>query len=243
MKVYPAIDILEGKAVSLRKGRRDEATVYSDDPASLVADLVAAGAERIHVCDLDGAFTGTRANTELIAAIIKAATVPIALGGGIRDRETLDAVLEMGAQLAVIGTAAVKNARFVKKACRAYPERVVVAVDADANGYVHIAGWTEKSDKMALDVATRAVLWGAAGLLYTDISRSGTKVGANVQAVAALANTVDISVIGSGGVAALKDLGELAARGVPAAVVRTALYDKDFTLEEAIKAVSDVDGG
>ena len=239
MKVYPAIDLLQGNAVRMRKGNRDESKVYSKDPASLVAGFVDAGAERLHVVDLEGAFTGTRANRGLIIEIVKNSPIPVQVGGGIRDRATLDEVFEMGAQFAVLGTAAVKDRRFVKKACRAYPERIIVAVDSGPNGQVHIQGWAEKSEMTTLEVATRAVLWGAAGLLYTIIDRDGTKSGADVQAIAALANTVDIPVIGRGGIDSLKNLGELAAREVPAVIIGAALYDGDFTLEEAIRAAGE----
>ena len=243
MKVFPAIHLLEGKAVRLTKGRRDAATVYSEDPVSLVAGFIAAGAERIHVVDLDGAFTGTPANHELLKGIVEASSVPVQVGGGIRDQEALDAVFATGARYAILGTAAVKNRRFVKKACRDHENKIIVAVDSGEDGLVAIEGWTEKSEKTALEISTRAILWGAASLLFTDIDRDGTMTGPNFQAAAALSHTVDVPVIAAGGVSKLEDLGELAAREVPAVVVGRALYDKVFTLEEAIVAAGEVGEG
>lgn len=243
MKVFPAIHLLDGKAVCLNRGRRDGATVYGEDPVALVAEFAAAGAERIHVVDLDGAFSGSSVQGDLLARMAEASSVPLQVGGGIRDRESLDALFGLGIQFAILGTAAVKNRRFVKKACRDHQERIIVAVDSGDDGQVAVEGWTEKSDKTALEVSTRAVLWGAAALLYTDTDRDGTDIGPNVQAVAALSHTVDIPVIAAGGVSSLKDLGELAARDVPVVIVGHALYKKTFTLQEAIAAAGEASEG
>jgi phosphoribosylformimino-5-aminoimidazole carboxamide ribotide isomerase len=237
VKIFPAIDILEGKAVRLRKGKRDDVTVFADDPTELVAQFVDAGAERIHVVDLDGAFSGERTHASIIERIAAKAGVPIEVGGGIRDQAALDALFEIGAQYAVLGTAAVKSPEFVEAACKRFPGRIIVAVDAVA-GMVAVEGWVEASDVSATELGGRAADWGAAALLYTDISRDGTGAGPNVAATAALARAVEgrADVIASGGVHSLDHIRALAAENIPAVVVGRALYDKQFTLREAIEA-------
>lgn len=235
MKIFPAIDLLGGKVVRLHKGDRDQATVYSDDPPALVRGFVEGGAERIHVVDLDGAFSGSGAHGDVIARMVAASPVPVQVGGGIRDRAALDAVLATGAGLAVLGTAAVKRPDFVREACTAYPGRIIVAVDA-RDGMVAIEGWVEAATVTAIELSRTAAGWGAAGLLYTDISRDGTQVGPNIEATAALAAAVDIPVIASGGVSSLDDVRALAAAKIDAVVVGRALYEGRFTVAEAIAA-------
>jgi len=237
VKVIPAIDLLDGKVVRLLEGRRDQVTVYHQRAWELVAELAAGGVERIHVVDLDGAFSGARAHTGIVGKIIDAATVPIQVGGGIRDRAALDAVLGAGAGFAVLGTAAVKNPDFAAAACAAYPGRIIVAVDA-VNGEVAVEGWVERAGITAIELGQRAAGWGAAALLYTDVSRDGAKVGPNVEATAAIAAAAGIPVIASGGVGALDDLRDLAAAGIEQVIVGRALYDRRFTLAEAIEAAS-----
>lgn len=243
MNVFPSIDLLEGKAVRLTKGRRDDVTVYSDDPLSLIDEFNEVGVKRVHVVDLDGAFSGTGAHHELIGKMVEKSSAPIQMGGGIRDKETLTAVFELGVQFAVLGTAAVKTPRFARKACRDFPGRIIVAVDAIGEGAVSVSGWVEETEMNALELSTRAVLWGAAGLLYTDISRDGTESGPNVQATAALSGSVDIPVTASGGVSTLKDLRSLAASDIDSVVVGRALYEKNFTLAEAFAAIGAITAG
>ncbi len=237
MKIIPAIDLLEGKAVRLEKGRRDRVTVFSYEPWRLVGDLASAGAERIHVVDLDGAFSGKRAHRKIIERILEESPVPVEVGGGIRNREALDALLSAGAAFAVLGTAATKTPAFAEEVCRAYPGQIIVAVDA-RDGVVAVEGWTESAAISAEELARRASAWGATALLYTDISRDGMHTGPNVRATAELAKAIgeETSVIASGGVSSLDDIRELAAAGIAYAVVGRALYDRRFTLEEAIAA-------
>lgn len=235
MKIYPAIDLLGGRAVRLREGRRDDVTVYREHPEELVGELVAAGAERLHVVDLDGAFDGARRHADVIARVCAASTVPVQVGGGIRDEAAARAVLDAGAAAVVLGTAAIKAPDVVRSLCEAFPGRVVVAVDA-RDGVVAVEGWVEASDVTAVELGRRAAAWGAAALLYTDVARDGTGAGPNVAATAALAAAVSIDVIASGGVASLDHLRALAAAKVPAVVVGRALYDQRFTLAEAIEA-------
>jgi phosphoribosylformimino-5-aminoimidazole carboxamide ribotide isomerase len=234
MRVWPAIDLLEGRAVRLHEGRRDRATVFSDAPWTLPAQFVADGAEGIHVVDLDGAFAGAPVQHALVARLIAAAKVPVQVGGGIRDRAAVEAVLAAGAARVVLGTAAVKSPALVEECCRAFPGKVVVAVDAK-DGVVAVAGWVEAADVTAIELGRRAAGWGAAALLYTDVSRDGTGAGPNVAATAALAAAVDCEVIASGGVSSLDDLRALHAARIPAVVVGRALYDQKFTLADAVR--------
>ena len=233
MRVIPAIDLLDGKAVRLEQGRRESAKTYHDNPVELVDDFVSAGAERIHVVDLDGAFAGAPAQTELIATLCAASRVPIEVGGGIRELAHLETLFAAGAKLAVLGTAAIKSPAFVESACRAHPGRVIVAVDAK-DGMVAVDGWIEVSDVPAHVLAERAASWGAAGVLYTDISRDGTRSGPNVEATAKLAASVRCEVIASGGVGTLDHLASLRDANIASVVVGRALYEKRFTLVEAI---------
>lgn len=235
MRIYPAIDLYGGKVVRLHRGERERATVYGDDPAAVVRAFAEAGAERVHVVDLDGAFSGRRAHGDVVARMVAASSVPLQVGGGIRDRAALDAVFAAGAGLAVLGTAAVKDPEFAAAACAAYPGRIVIAVDA-RDGVVAVEGWVESAGVPALELGQRAAGWGAAGLLYTDVARDGTQSGPDVERTAALARAVGIPVIASGGVSSLDDLRALAAAGVPAVVVGRALYEGSFTLAEALAA-------
>lgn len=233
MNIYPAIDLLAGRVVRLLEGDRERATVYSDDPPALIAEFVAAGADRVHVVDLDGAFSGTRAHRAVVEGIVAASSVPIQVGGGVRDQAALEAVFAAGVEFAVLGTAAVKSPEFARAACAAYPGRIIIAVDA-RDGVVAVEGWVELAEVSALELGKRAAGWGAGGLLYTDVARDGAQVGPNVAATRALAEAVDIPVIASGGVASLDDIKALAEAGIPAVVVGRALYERRFTLAEAI---------
>lgn len=232
MKLYPAIDLLGGRAVRLEEGRRDRATVFSERPIELVAELARHGADRLHVVDLDGAFAGAPQQQALIRSIVDASPLPVEVGGGIRDRAAIDHVLATGAAFVVLGTAAVRSPQLVEEACRAYPARVIVAVDA-RDGVVAVDGWTAAGDVTAIELGRRAAGWGAAALLYTDVARDGLHVGPNVEATVQLARAVDCEVIASGGVGSLDDLARLRDAGIAAVVVGRALYDRRFTVAEA----------
>jgi phosphoribosylformimino-5-aminoimidazole carboxamide ribotide isomerase len=235
VKLYPAIDLLGGKAVRLEEGRRDRATVFHDDPPQLVAELARDGADRLHVVDLDGAFAGAPKQVELIEKIVASSPLPVEVGGGIRDRAAIDRVIALGASFVVLGTAAVRSPALVEEACRAYPGRVIVAVDA-RDGVVAVDGWTASGDVTAIELGKRAADWGAAALLYTDVSRDGLHVGPNVEITAQLARAVSCEVIASGGVGSLDDLARLRDAGIAAVVVGRAIYDKRFTVAEAARA-------
>ena len=233
MKLFPAIDLLAGRAVRLEEGKRDRATVFHDQPVELVAELAAGGADRLHVVDLDGAF-GEPGQLSLISAIVRASPIPVEVGGGLRDRAAIDRVLELGAAFAVLGTAAIRDPALVEQVCSAHPGRIIVAVDA-RDGIVAIDGWTASGGITAAALTLRAAGWGAAAVLYTDVARDGLGGGPNIDATAALARATSIEVIASGGVGSLDDIAALARAGVPAVVVGRALYDGRFTVADAAR--------
>ena len=239
MIVIPAVDLRGGRAVRLREGRADAETVFSDDPVATALRWTTLGAERLHVVDLDGAFAGEPRQAPLVAKIVTAvAPVQVEAGGGLRTLAAIEAVLEAGARWAVVGTRAALDRAFLREACRAHGERIIVAVDA-RGARVAVKGWTEVADETVEDVARRARDAGAAALLYTDVSRDGTGVGPNVEDTAALARAVPLPVIASGGVARLDDLRRLAAvPGVAGCVVGRALYTGDIDLRQALAVVA-----
>lgn len=233
MKVVPSIDLLGGKVVRLRAGRREESTVYSEEPWAVAAGFAASGATLIHVVDLDAAFAGTRQEATVLERIVRSAGVPVQVGGGVRSEADVEELFALGAALVVLGTAAVKDPSLVERLCSKHPGQIVVAVDA-RDGLVAVEGWTETATVTALDLAAAAARWGAAKILYTDVARDGLRRGPNVEMTARLATSVSIPVIASGGISSLADLRALAAAGVPECVIGRALYDGAFTLEEAL---------
>ncbi|HTO09944.1 MAG TPA: 1-(5-phosphoribosyl)-5-[(5-phosphoribosylamino)methylideneamino]imidazole-4-carboxamide isomerase [Candidatus Binatia bacterium] len=238
MIVIPAVDLREGRCVRLREGRDDARTVFSDDPVAMAERWAAAGAERLHVVDLDGAFAGAPRQTALIAKIVDAVRpVPVEAGGGLRDVAAVEAVLEVGVRWAVIGTRAAVDAAFLAEVGRRFGERIIVAADAKGDR-VAIRGWTESSDLTVVELGRRARQAGAGAVLYTDVSRDGTGLGPNVAATGALAQAVRMAVLASGGVARVEDLVALArVPGVLGTVVGRAIYTGDIDLAEAIREV------
>ncbi len=234
MKLYPAIDLLGGCAVRLEAGLRERKTVFSERPLELVEQLTSGGADRLHVVDLDGAFAGALQQAPLIRSLIEASPVPVEVGGGIRDRASIEAVLELGASFVVLGTAAVRSPALVEDACRAHPGRIIVAVDA-RDGVVAVDGWTSDGNITAIELGQRADSWGAGALLYTDVARDGLHVGPNIEATVALRNAVVCEVIASGGVGSLEHLVALRDAGIAAVIVGRALYDKRFSVEQAVR--------
>ncbi len=235
MNIIPAIDLLGGNAVRLRKGKREDVTVFSERPWELIAKFAAQGASRIHIVDLDGAFAGARAHQDLIDRMLKESPIPVEVGGGIRNQAALETLFDAGASYAVLGTAAVKDPGFAEQACRQFPGKVIIGVDA-IDGNVAVEGWVEKSSVKAEQLAARAAAWGAAAVLYTDIARDGMHAGVNVDATAALAKHLGdkTEVIASGGVTSLDDLRALAAANIPYAIIGRALYDNHFTVADAV---------
>ena len=236
MLVFPAIDLLGGKAVRLRQGRKDTATVYSERPWELAAAFAAAGAPRVHVVDLDAALSGgVENNHATIRRITEAATVDVEVGGGVRSLDDCQKLFDLGAKYAVLGTAAIKTPEIVEAACARFPRRIVVAVDA-REGMVAVEGWQEATAASAVDIGEAVARAGAAAVLYTDIGRDGMRTGPNLEATARLARRITpCPVIASGGVGTLDDIDATVNTGAFAVVIGKAIYEKAFTVEEAIK--------
>jgi phosphoribosylformimino-5-aminoimidazole carboxamide ribotide isomerase len=228
MHLFPAIDLKGGQAVRLLRGDMAQATVFNDDPSAQAADFKAAGFRWLHLVDLDGAFAGRPVNADAVERIVAAVgDLPVQLGGGIRDLATVERWLERGVTRVILGTVAVKNPALVAEACRAFPGRIVVGIDARA-GRVATEGWAETSELAAADLAKRFEDAGVAAIVYTDIDRDGALQGVNVEATAELARAVDIPVIASGGVSGIEDIRRLMAvedAGVTGAILGRALYD------------------
>jgi phosphoribosylformimino-5-aminoimidazole carboxamide ribotide isomerase len=236
--LYPAIDLKGGQVVRLKRGEMDQATIYADDPAAQASIFIEAGFAWVHMVDLDGAFAGKPANAEAVRAII--AAVPgarLQLGGGIRTMETAEAWLAAGVSRIILGSAAVKDPDFARAACRAFPGRVALGIDA-RDGMVATEGWAETSDVSATDLARRFEDSGAAAVIYTDIARDGMLTGVNVTATAALARAVRLPVIASGGVAGVEDITALreADAGIEGAILGRALYDGRIEPKVALAA-------
>jgi len=228
LTLFPAIDLKDGACVRLRRGAMDQATVYADDPAAQARVWEQAGFSWLHVVDLNGAFAGRPVNGAAVRAILAAVHLPVQLGGGIRDLAGIEAWLEAGVRRVILGSAAAKNPALVHAACRAFPGRIVVGIDA-RDGFVATEGWAETSTVPATDLALRLQDAGAAALIYTDIARDGMLSGLNLDQTVALARLVATPVIASGGVAGLADLEALRdaapGTGLTGVIVGRALYD------------------
>ena len=240
--IFPAIDLKGGQVVRLAEGDMARATVYGDDPAAQAKAFADAGADHLHVVDLDGAFAGESVNGGAVAGILAAFPGKVQLGGGIRNREAVERWFDLGVSRIVIGTAALKDPEFVKAAARDFPGGIVVAVDA-RDGFVATDGWAEKSDMPVIDLARRFEDAGVASLLFTDVGRDGLLKGCNVQATVDLARATDIPVIASGGVAGLADIRVLslhARDGIEGVITGRALYDGRLDLKAALAVAAAV---
>jgi phosphoribosylformimino-5-aminoimidazole carboxamide ribotide isomerase len=225
--LFPAIDLKNGQCVRLEQGDMARATVFNLDPAAQATSFAAQGFECLHVVDLDGAFAGKPMNANAVETMLKAVTIPLQLGGGIRDLETVEAWLAKGIARVIIGTAAVRDPELVKTAARKYPGRVAVGLDA-RDGKVAVEGWAETSHVTAFEIAQRFEDAGVAAIIFTDISRDGLLRGLNVDATVALADRISIPVIASGGLASIDDVRALLApraRKLAGAIAGRALYD------------------
>ncbi len=240
MILYPAIDLKDGQCVRLLRGDMAAATVFGADPAAQARAFVAAGCRWLHLVDLNGAFAGKPVNAAAVEAILAAVDVPVQLGGGIRDRATLDGWLGRGVARVILGTAAVRDPGFVRDAARAHPGRVAIGIDA-RGGRVAVEGWAETTETEATDLARRFEDAGVAAIVYTDIDRDGAMAGPNVAATAALARAVAIPVIASGGVSSLADLAALKACGAPldGVISGRALYEGKLDLGAALRLLED----
>ncbi|MDT8443845.1 MAG: 1-(5-phosphoribosyl)-5-[(5-phosphoribosylamino)methylideneamino]imidazole-4-carboxamide isomerase [Desulfuromonadales bacterium] len=236
MIVIPAIDLKEGKCVRLEQGLMEKDTVYSDNPAAMARHWQDEGGELLHLVDLDGAFAGVPKNREAIQAIVAAVDIPTELGGGIRDLATIEAYLNLGVDRVILGTVAKENPALVAEACRRFPGRIVVGIDAKG-GLVAVRGWAEVTEKKAIDLAREMEGFGVTAIIYTDIARDGMMQGPNLEATAALAEAISIPVIASGGVSSLDDIRNLLqieAFGVAGVITGKAIYTGSLNLREAV---------
>lgn len=239
MILYPAIDLKDGQCVRLYKGRMEDATVFSDDPAGQARAFAAAGARWLHVVDLNGAFAGKAINGDAVAAILQAVDIPVQLGGGIRSADDVAAWLDAGIVRVVLGTLAVKAPDVVKEASRRFPGRIAVGIDA-RGGRVAVEGWAEESTLDAIELARRFEDAGVAAIIYTDIDRDGALTGPNLDALAAMVAAVDIPIIASGGIAEIEDIARLGAietvsgRRLAGAITGRALYEGRIDLAAAL---------
>ncbi|MBE9191091.1 1-(5-phosphoribosyl)-5-[(5-phosphoribosylamino)methylideneamino]imidazole-4-carboxamide isomerase [Gloeocapsopsis crepidinum LEGE 06123] len=239
MEVIPAIDLLAGKCVRLYQGDYARSQVFNDNPADVAQQWVEQGATRLHVVDLDGAKQGKIVNLEAIEAITAAVSVPIQVGGGLRDSTSVAQLLDLGVQRVILGTVAVEQPQLVADLCQEFPGQIVVGIDA-RNGRVATHGWLETSEVLATQLATQMQELGAAAIIYTDIHRDGTLSGPNLEALRELATEISIPIIASGGVSSVTDLLSLLALeplGVIGAIVGRALYTGDISLKSAVQAV------
>ncbi|MGB9671045.1 MAG: 1-(5-phosphoribosyl)-5-[(5-phosphoribosylamino)methylideneamino]imidazole-4-carboxamide isomerase [Halothiobacillaceae bacterium] len=236
MLLIPAIDLKEGQCVRLRQGRMEDDTVFSSDPVAVAARWVEAGARRLHLVDLDGAFAGKPKNKEVIRAIAMAfPDLPIQVGGGIRDEATVEAYLDAGVKYVIIGTKAVTTPGFISDLCVSFPGHIIVGLDAK-DGKVATEGWSKLSHHDVIDMAQHFERDGVESIIYTDISRDGMMQGVNVEATVRLAQAVRIPVIASGGVTSMTDIERLCAvsdEGVAGVVIGRALYEGGLDLKEA----------
>ncbi len=228
MLLIPAIDLKDGRCVRLRQGRMDDETVFSDDPVDMAGRWVEAGARRLHMVDLNGAFAGEPVNGAAVRGISsRYPELPIQVGGGIRDEATIEAYLESGVDYAIIGTQAVKQPVFVSRACKSFPGHVIVGLDAK-DGMVAIDGWATITEHKVAELAKRFEQDGVSAIVYTDIGRDGMLTGANVEATRVLAEAVAIPVIASGGITNLDDvraLCEVENTGIMGAITGRAIYE------------------
>lgn len=235
MRLYPAIDIKDGKCVRLKQGRFDEQTVYSDKPEEIAVKWEQLGASYIHVVDLDGALDGVWTNKEVIRNIVKSVSVPVQTGGGIRTMSDIEERLEVGLDRVIIGTLAVKNPDFVRKAVEKFgSDKIVVGIDAK-DGMVAVNGWEEVSSISALDLCLQMKEYGVKTIVYTDIAKDGMLIGPNVEYTKYLVDETGLDIIASGGVSKLKDLEDVEAINAEGAIIGKALYSNAINLEEAVQ--------
>jgi phosphoribosylformimino-5-aminoimidazole carboxamide ribotide isomerase len=236
--IIPAIDIKDGKCVRLAQGDFDRVTTYADNPVDVALTWMQKGAELIHVVDLDGSVAGLPRNTNIILEIARKVDVPIQVGGGIRDMETIEFYLNNGVYSVILGTAALQNEEIVRDACQNFPEKIILGIDA-LEGKVAIRGWTQKTQLNAVDLARRYEKLNVKAIVYTDIKRDGMGTGVNIEATKELAKAVSIPVIASGGVATIADIENLLSIKdceIYGVIIGRALYNGAVSLEDAIKA-------
>jgi len=236
MLIIPAIDLKDGKCVRLRQGRMEDSTVFSDNPLEMAEKWVDAGARRLHLVDLNGAFDGKPVNSKIVYEICSAfPDLPVQIGGGIRSLQTIEEYLTAGVQYVIIGTKAITEPNFISEACARFPVQVIVGLDAK-DGKVAIEGWAKSSGHDAIDLAKSFAKVGVAAIVYTDISRDGMMQGVNVTATLKLARSVDIPVIASGGITTMQDINDLvkvSSAGIIGAITGRAIYEGTLDLARA----------
>lgn len=240
MIIFPAIDLKDGAVVRLVQGAMDSATVFGNDPAAQAQHFEEQGFSWLHLVDLNGAFAGKPVNAAAVERILQSVKIPVQLGGGIRDMKTIEMWLSKGVSRVILGTAALRDPELVRDACRNFPDRIAVGIDA-RDGYVAVAGWAEASSMKALDLALKFEDCGVAAIIYTDINRDGALGGLNVESTVDLAFALTTPVVASGGVGGLEDLLELKARksvGVQGVIVGRALYDGRIDPKAALVAMA-----
>lgn len=234
MRIYPAIDIKDGRCVRLLQGRFSDVTVYGDNPSEMAKKWENEGGEFIHVVDLDGALKGFGVNAEAVREICSAVNVPVQTGGGIRTMEDIEERLNCGVSRVIIGTKAVSDSEFVKRAVDKYGERIVIGIDAK-DGKVAIEGWEKTSDFTAVEFAAKMTAIGVKTIVYTDIATDGTLKGPNVKAMEEMASAVNADIIASGGVGSIEHIKALVPAGVEGVIVGRALYTGSVSLSEAVR--------
>ena len=236
MRLYPAIDLKDGKCVRLFKGDMKAATIYNEDPAAQARRFEAAGFDYLHVVDLNGAVSGKAVNREVVQHIIKAVNMPVQLGGGIRDRASVEGWLEAGIARVILGTAAVKNPLLVREVAKAHPGKVAMGIDA-RGGMVAVEGWVKASTMKAVELAKLFEDAGVAAIIYTDIARDGTLEGPNLDETVALSEAISIPVILSGGIGSMQHLQQVkarAARNIEGIIIGRALYENTIQPYDAL---------
>ena len=239
-ELIPAIDLKAGHCVRLKQGRMDDATDYGDDPAAMAAQWQQLGARRLHVVDLDGAFAGKPANREAIRAICAGIDIPVQLGGGLRDLSMIEGTLSLGVQRVILGSVAISEPSLVSEACREFPGRICVGIDARA-GRVAVHGWDDVTDVRAVDLARQFEDAGVSAIIYTDIARDGMLTGPNIEETVQLARAISIPVIVSGGVARMADVKACASHantGICGAITGRAIYEGSLDFAEAIRQLA-----
>jgi phosphoribosylformimino-5-aminoimidazole carboxamide ribotide isomerase len=240
MLLIPAIDLKNGQCVRLRQGKMDEVTVFSPDPVAVAKRWADEGAQRLHVVDLDGAARGQPVNIKVVEKIVGAVKIPVQIGGGIRDEDTVQRLLEAGAQYVIVGTKAVNAPHFLHDLCLEYPRHIIVSIDAK-DGRVALNGWAKVTGHDAIETAQHCERDGAEAIVYTDIARDGMMNGFNVEATRNLARSVKTPVYASGGISSAADLvalKEIEGDGVAGAVIGRALYEGTLTVKDALKALA-----
>ncbi|MFK5971393.1 MAG: 1-(5-phosphoribosyl)-5-[(5-phosphoribosylamino)methylideneamino]imidazole-4-carboxamide isomerase [Candidatus Marithrix sp.] len=242
MLVIPAIDLKDGQCVRLKQGRMEDDTIFSDEPVKMAERWINTGARRLHIVDLNGAFAGKPVNASVIKEITKTyPNIPIQVGGGIRDKETIQTYLDIGVKYVIIGTKAIENPEFITEICQEFPGHIIVGLDA-RDGKVATDGWAKISKYSAIDMAQRFAKDGVEAIIYTDISRDGMMQGLNVAATVELAKTISIPVIAAGGVTTIEDIIALCKvedQGINGAITGRAIYEGTLDFTEAQKLADD----